>query len=209
MKKGFFLLLVILSCTINAQRKNKANIMTTDDIPTIEEYLKNAHPDDPKKIVLKSKLIALKNKKWTEGAKDAKPMEARPIVTEIPNNVMKNPESDEAEEFKRLMANSSEAHKDKTVKLLNTLFDQDINRKEAIILVQNNSDCNMILRIHGDKEFFNLAVPRKGENSIVLNKGNYKINGNMCGAVYNTTKQVNKSMVIVLNSPEVLPKSTK
>jgi hypothetical protein len=37
------------------------------------------------------KLIALKNAEWTKGARTAKPMEARPVISDIPKSVMRNP----------------------------------------------------------------------------------------------------------------------
>jgi hypothetical protein len=74
-------------------------------------------------------------------------MEARPVISDIPKSVMRNPNSNEAEEFKRLILESSAEHKEKTVKLLNAMFNEDITRKEAILLFKNNSDCNIVLRI--------------------------------------------------------------
>ncbi len=38
-------------------------------------------------------------------------MEARPVISDIPNSLMRNPTSEEAEEFKRLIAESSVEHK--------------------------------------------------------------------------------------------------
>jgi hypothetical protein len=38
--------------------------------------------------------------------KDAKPMEARPVISEISSNLMKNSNASETEEFKRLIASS-------------------------------------------------------------------------------------------------------
>ena len=162
--------------TLSAQKNNK-NILQSTNIREIESFLRTAHPEDPRRTVLKPKLIALKNTERTKGKATAKPMEARPVVAEIPKSVVDNPNSSEAKEFTQLMMQSSAAHKEKTVKLLNTLFDQDINRKEAILLIQNNSDCNMILRIQG-RNLYNLAVPAHGESSVVINKGGYKLTSN-------------------------------
>lgn len=200
-RKLFFIIITLLSLTVSAQKKKKTkDIMLSTDIAEIENFLKTAHPEDPRRTSLKPKLIALKNAAWTAGAKNAKPMEARPITIDIPNSVMKNPNSDEAEEFKKLIAESSQEHTKKTVSLLNTLFDQDINKKEAILLVQNNSDCNIIIRVNG-KSFFNLAIPAHGENSLVLNKGQYELTSNVCGSRYQSNKDIQKSMLVILNNP--------
>ena len=174
--------------------------MNETSIPKIEAFLKTAHPDDPRRIPLKSKLIALKNANWTKGSQSAKPMSAKPVVLEIPKSVIQQKNNSETEEFKKLMVESSDAHKAKTVKLLNAMFDNDINRKEVILMVQNNSDCNMIVRIQGEK-FYNLAVPTKGQNSVVLNKGTYTLTTNVCDVKYNGVKNLSKSQLVILNNP--------
>lgn len=193
------LFLILASGTASAQKKTK-DILKSTNIREIEEYLKNAHPDDPKKFVLKPKLIALKNSEWTKGASKAKPMEARPVMTDIPNRFMRNSGSNDAEEFKKLLAETSDQHKDKTVKLLNAMFDEDITKKEAVLLFRNNSDCNIILRIEG-KDFYNLAVPAHGENFIVLNKGSYTLNSNVCDVKYSSQKDIKKSIFVVIENP--------
>ncbi|WP_260446536.1 DUF6759 domain-containing protein [Chryseobacterium lactis] len=182
-------------------QKGSKDILKSTNIKEIEEYLKNVHPDDPKRSVLKPKLIALKNAEWTKGARTAKPMEARPVISDIPKSVMRNPNSNEAEEFKRLLLESSAEHKEKTVKLLNAMFNEDITRKEAILLFKNNSDCNIVLRIEG-KDYYNLAVPAHGENFIVLNKGLYSINSNVCDMKYISQKDIKKSIFVTIDNPK-------
>jgi hypothetical protein len=207
MKKKFLttlLFIFLVPVLAPAQKKNK-DILKSTNTKEIEEYLKNAHPEDPKRSVLKPKLIALKNAEWTKGAKSAKPMEARPVITDIPNRFMRNSNSDDAEEFKKLIAENSDQHKDKTAKLLNTMFNEDITRKEAVLLFRNNSDCNIILRIEG-KDFYNLAVPAHGENFIVLNKGSYSLNSNICDVKYTSNKDINKSIFVAIDNPGA-PKS--
>lgn len=202
MKKITLGILMILTCSVNAQKKKErySDILNTSDIQKIEAFLKTAHPEDPRRIVLKPKLTALKNKRWTEGAKNAKPMPVRPILMDMSNTFITNPNSDESEEFTKLMTETSDAHKEKTVKILNQLFDNDPSNSEAIVLVQNNSDCNMIMRIQG-KDYYNLAVPAKGENTILVKKGNYSFASNVCGSKYSSSKTIEKSMMILLNGP--------
>ncbi|MGN7864452.1 DUF6759 domain-containing protein [Chryseobacterium sp.] len=183
-------------------QKGSKDILKSTNIREIEEYLKNAHPDDPKRSVLKPKLIALKNAEWTKGARTAKPMEARPIISDIPKSIMRNPASDDAEEFKRLIVESSSEHKEKTVKLLNAMFNEDITRKEAILLFKNNSDCNIVLRIEG-KDYYNLAVPAHGENFIVINKGSYTLSSNVCDMKYISQKDIKKSIFVTIDNPKL------
>lgn len=196
-----FLLLSFFSCKNTNTASTSHHILESKDINEIENYLKNIHPDDPKKNILKSKLIALKNAEWTKGKKNAKPMEARPVISDIPNGALRKPNSDEAEEFKRLIASTSKEHKEKTVRLLNAMFNEDINSKEIILLFKNQSDCNLVLKIEG-KDFYNMAVPAKGENFIVINKGTYTLRGNVCDVIYSSKKDLNKSIFLIISNPK-------
>lgn len=203
MKKNiiYIVLCILLSCKSTGIANPSQNILESTDIKEIENYLAATHPDDPKRSVLKPKLIALKNAEWTKGKKNAKPMEARPVISEIPSAAFKNPNSQEAEEFKRLISSTSKEHKEKTVKLLDAMFNEDVNSKEVILLFKNLSDCNLVLKIQG-KDFYNLAVPAKGENFIVINKGFYTIKGNVCDVVYSSQKDLNKSILLTISTPE-------
>lgn len=203
MKKKFLtiVLFTFLLPGFTYAQKSSKDILKSTNIKEIEEYLKNAHPDDPKRSVLKPKLIALKNAEWTKGARTAKPMEARPVISDIPKSVMRNPNSNDAEEFKRLLVESSSEHKEKTVKLLNAMFNEDITRKEAILLFRNNSDCNIVLRVEG-KDYYNLAVPAHGENFVVINKGSYTLSSNVCDMKYTSLKDIKKSIFVTIDNPK-------
>ena len=194
-----FCTFLLINCA--ASKEDYNDILNTKDIQKIEVFLKNAHPEDPRRSVLKPKLIALKNAEWVKGRSNHKPMAPRPVVLDIPNAFFINRKSTEAEEFKKLMLETSTAHQQKTVKLLNQLFDNDPPNKEAIILVQNNSDCNMIMRIQG-KEFYNIAIPANAENTLVVKKGEYIFSSDICGIKYTSNKTVSKSIMIILNNGE-------
>ncbi len=114
--------------------------------------------------------------------------------------VVTNPET---EEFQQLISISQNEHKSRTVNLLNTLFDNDNNSTETILLVRNNSDCNMILRINGADKKHNLAVPAKGENTLVIKKGRYDMTANVCSGKYASVKDIQKSSQIILNSTPI------
>jgi len=192
---------IAVSCTTHIVKNTSQNILESKNIQEIERFLRTSHPDDPRRSVLKPKLIALKNYEWTKGKKGSKPMEARPVISEIPNSIMKNSNSSDAEEFKKLIASTSTEHKDKTVKLLNAMFNEDITSKEVILLFKNNSDCNLVLRING-KNFYNMAVPAKGENFIVINKGSYTLTSNICDVLYSSQKDIKKSIFLTISNPK-------
>lgn len=199
------ILFVLISSSIYAQKSSSKNILKSTNIQEIEEYLRTCHPEDPKKTVLKPKLIALKNEEWTKGKKNAKPMEARPVISEIPSSVMRN--SKDAEEFKRLILETTKEHKEKTVQLLNAMMNEDISKKEVILLFKNNSDCNLVLKIEG-KDFYNMAIPAHGENFIVINKGSYVLNSNVCDVKYSSQKDIKKNILLTINNPSQVENKT-
>ena len=62
--KNLFCFLILLSlCNLSAQRKGKdyTNILRSNNIYEIDSYLRIAHPDDPKRSVLKPRLVKLLN----------------------------------------------------------------------------------------------------------------------------------------------------
>ena len=196
----FLLLTLFCGLLIFAQKKS-TDILRSTNIVEIESFLKTAHPDDPRKRVLKPKLISLKNSSWMKRG-SAPFATLKPVVKEIPRSVLKQKNNAESEEFRKLLVENSTNHQDKTVKILNQLFNNDVSNKEAILLLQNNSDCNMIVRLQG-KDFYNLAVPAHGENSIVLKKGEYVLKSNVCDIQYSSVKRIEKSTLVILNGPVV------
>jgi len=137
-------------------QKNRNAILRTNSITEIENYLLTAHPDDPRVFLLKQRLINLKNNAWTEGAKYSKPMAPRPIEN---NPIMNNYSSEQ--EFEKLLqeARLDKEHKKNTISLLNTMFSNNSDINEAIILIKNTTNCNMVLNIYGKEKQYKLAVP--------------------------------------------------
>lgn len=205
MKKMILFLTVWCALSVNAQKKNK-DILNSTNIHEIESFLKTAHPEDPRRTVLKPKLIALKNSTWMKAGQNNNNV-LKPSFVEIPKSILKNKENSEVEEFKKLFSETSIEHQEKTVKLLNQLFENDLTNKQAILLMKNNSDCNMIVRIQG-KSFYNLAIPAKGENFMVIEKGDYQISSNVCDSKYNSLKNIEKNMMVIVDKPILTTKMT-
>lgn len=211
MKSIFFALSIITCISVSAQKKY-SNIINSTNTAEIENFLREAHPDDVRRNVLKRKLVTLKNEKWmNRGKTNFTNTQSKDAYSKkaISQTVISKPASyapkvtSEEEEFQRLFTETPQSHKDKTVKLLNQIFDNDITNEQAILLIKNTGDCNMIVRIQG-KEFYNLAVPAHGENFMTVKKGNYRLSGNMCEAKYNTSKSIGKNMLVTLTkSPNV------
>ncbi|AZB27403.1 hypothetical protein EG339_23830 [Chryseobacterium bernardetii] len=196
MKSMTQLLLLVFFSFLYGQ-KSFNSILKSDNINEIETFLKTAHPDDPRRIVLKKKLIALKNSSWTKpGIGSSMPVRA------IAPNTTEYYTDEEKEEFDHLMSETSEEHKEKTVQLLNALFTPNMEGETATFLFQNRTKCNIILRIQSKTEdkatLYNLAVKEGEENFITLKKGKYLIKGKVCGEIYSSEKELNKSLLIEL-----------
>ena len=172
------------------------DILKSKNIEQIEAFLKTAHPEDPRRIVLRNKLVNLKNSSWMKAGQSNYAI-TKNYTAQNPTIAIQQNFVDETDEFKKLMAENPAKHQDKTVKLLNQLFDNDVMGKDAILLVQNKSNCNMIVRIKG-ADFYNLAIPAQGENFVVIKKGDYQLSSNMCEAKYFAAKKVVKNMLISL-----------
>lgn len=92
---------------------------------------------------------------------------------------------------------ASEAHK-KTAAMLTHIFNNDMNKNEAYVNIKNRSSCNLIVKISG-KKYYNLTVPAKGQNFILIDKGEYVLTTMVCDAKYSSIKKVTQDIEIALN----------
>ncbi|WKS94776.1 DUF6759 domain-containing protein [Riemerella columbina] len=197
MKRKFFLPLVMMILVGCGTQDNNVNaILESQSITEIENYIQKTSLSDPNRFLLKQKLAVLKSKEW---------MKQKSVVMVYPkpvfNMTLKNNSlvvSDE--EFKKLMTEYEAKHSQRTLSLLNQLFDSDPTNSQTIVLVKNNSGCNLVMKLQG-KGLYQLPVPAQGENSIVIEKGDYEFSGVLCGAVYASKKNVHKNMIISLTAP--------
>lgn len=97
-------------------------------------------------------------------------------------------------------AGPSEANK-KTAAMLTHLFNNDVNKNEAYVNIKNRSSCNLIVKING-KKYYNLSVPAKGENFILIDKGEYVLTTMVCDAKYSSLKKITQDIEIALNVSE-------
>lgn len=197
MKEIVKVMLLLMLCVISIQcsgRKNIYNILTSNDISEIQNYLTHAHPDDPKNSLLKKRIRELKNREWIQKTKNSNPMEPKWVKAK------QNITSDiDPERFEKLLQADKIKHKEKTASFLNEMFNNNRDSPNAILLVKNHSHCNTILHIEEGVEEYDLAVPHDGENFIVLEKGKYTISGNICGAKYEKVKDLNKGIYLTLS----------
>ncbi|SFI40236.1 DUF6759 domain-containing protein [Halpernia frigidisoli] len=156
----------------------------------IQEFLDTANHEDPRFQLCKKRLVELKNRSWMTRKNPADFMTARPIV-EVTKIFL-----DEAE-FKALQQESLAKHTTKTVNLLNALFNPDLKSDERIVMIQNQSDCNLILNYTGNSAG-KLAISSHGEDFIIIKKGDYNLSANVCDAPYNSAKSFTENQIISL-----------
>ncbi|KUJ50518.1 DUF6759 domain-containing protein [Chryseobacterium sp. JAH] len=256
MKKLLLIFSTLMFTCLSAQKKGKdySNILRSKNIYEINAFLRDAHEDDPRRSVLKPKVMDL----MKEYIKNAPPNDSKvrqmqdwlamlkrksstKITFDEMNAIIKQKQiakyqrelqvgqsavvytpsspknvyvaspnvaktttaiaDTEASEFNMLMADNPMEHKNKTVKILNSLFDNDPNAKECIIMIENKSDCNIIVRIEGvGNTKYRLPVPAGGDNSLVIQKGDYLLTSIVCGAQYASQKTIHKPLMVALGS---------
>jgi hypothetical protein len=89
----------------------------------------------------------------------------------------------------------------RTAALLTHMFNNDPMDKEAYINIKNRSKCNLIVKISG-KKYYNLDVPSKGQNFVLVDKGEYVLTTMVCDAKYTSVKKIVKDIEIELNLSE-------
>lgn len=194
-----------LFCSLTAlAQTSKREIIYSQNSSEIENFLRTAHPEDPRRPILKSRLISLKNAKWMEQGR----VSYNSLTAVLPKNKVSADSppthaSTEKTEYEKLMQQNEKNHSARTVKLLNKLFDSDRSDPSAILLVQNGSDCDIIVRVRG-AEMHDLPVPAHGENSVVIAKGSYELRSFFCGKPYAAAKDISKNTIVALNTRPAL-----
>lgn len=89
----------------------------------------------------------------------------------------------------------------RTAAMLTHMFNDDPMDKEAYINIKNRSNCNLIVKISG-KKYYNLDVPAKSQNYLLVEKGEYILTTMVCDAKYSSLKKINKDIEIELNLRE-------
>lgn len=196
MKKTFQIIFLLIFFFLNAQKSTK-NILKSNDIKEITNFLETCHTDDPRKQILKKRLVDLKNQAWTRpGSGPA--MDMRPLVL-----TTKSPSIDyqtlEKEEFEKLISETSSEHNEKAVKLLNNLFNNHSENDTAVLLVRNRTKCNLIIRLKNDR-YYMVPVKENSENFITLKKGKYLVETKICEKLYIREKDIFKNTLLELKN---------
>lgn len=108
----------------------------------------------------------------------------------------------ENKEFEELMEKDQINKKQLTAEVLTYLLnDDDSNDPKTAAVIDNNSSCDIILRlveIQGNR-IYNLPIPKHSKNQFVIYKGNYTMKTNVCAAKYYSQKQISAPLILKLS----------
>lgn len=177
----FFL---FFSLSYGQKKTTLSEAENTTDPRVIAKFLKE-NPEHPKTADLKGKIVKLVTSGNDKEAKPkVEPLTANKLEKQLQKDVRKEGRTGENQE---------------TAKVLNHLFNNDKNKNEAYLQIVNQSKCNLILKIEG-KDFYHLDVPAKGQNFVMVKKGNYILTSKVCDAKYSSTKTISNDLSISLNA---------
>lgn len=204
MKKLFLLSFFFLSISIFSQ-VSVFEAKKTTDRGVVEKFIRD-NPKHPAVPELQKRALTLK---YTGTS-----VVAKPTITQMTESRIEKTSkvgTSEAPEPSRTTASGTSSEKEKsaaakepsqqaknTAAMLTSLFNNNPNKKEAIVQIVNKSACNLVVKISG-KKFYNLTVPSNGQNYILVDKGNYNVTTAICDASYNQNKSITKDIIITLN----------
>ena len=111
--------------------------------------------------------------------------------------------SNESSEFSTLMEKEQKNKNKVTAEVLTFLLNEtDPEDTKTASVIENTSNCNIILRLVGlsNNKNYNLPIPKHGKNQFVIEKGNYTMKSNICGAKYDSQKNITEPLILELSS---------
>jgi len=227
MKKLFLIIFLSIFSLGIAQKKKKSTSKTkavaekeTVIIYTLEEaesssepriiagFIKQ-NPDHKKTDALKRRLMdIIMADNSIEAKPTIKPLSKSKVEKIVSNNELnkgKNLAANTSSEKNVNLASAGSSkksepseHAKKTASMLSHIFNHDPNDKEAYINIKNKSKCNLIVKISGNK-YYNVDVPARGQNFIMVDKGEYVLTTQVCDAKYSSLKKIQRDIQIELN----------
>lgn len=101
-------------------------------------------------------------------------------------------------EFERLIEIDKIGKIQRNGEVVNQLLNEQPEDKFAVITIENNTNCNIIVTITGTKNY-RLPVYKNDKNFILIDKGNYTFSSDFCRAKYYKQKCISESVVITLS----------
>ena len=85
----------------------------------------------------------------------------------------------------------------KNIGAINHLFNNEANKNKVYVSVYNASQCDIVVDFKGNDNA-SLSVAPKKRNFVMLEKGEYTLSSDVCGAEYLSTKNLIKDLEISL-----------
>lgn len=196
MKINYSILLIFFGSFMWAQSKQALDkVMLSKDVQEIAAFIKN-YPSEPNVPFLKRKLNNL-----TTTAKTAAKTSATAVIKDAsaaPRLVPAGTASAALNPSKKDNGKPYVSAK-RVEDALNHLFNNDPTNPDAYLQINNQSECDIRVKIEGKKAFY-LEVPKKTENFVLVPKGNYRISTDLCQAPYNMVKNLTQDTQIKFNA---------
>ena len=109
----------------------------------------------------------------------------------------------ERSEFKELLAKDQIDKKHVNAEVLTYLLNEtDPSDKNTAAVIENASNCDLILRVVGisNEMIYNLPVAAGTKNQFVVRKGSYTLKANICGAAYYSQKEIVNPLILKLSA---------
>ncbi len=226
MKKTFLILFLFIFCLGFSQKKKKGRVKVVAEKETVIIYTEieaetsnepriiagflKQNPGHARSDFFKKRLITIIMADNSPEAKPTiKPLSKGKIEKIVSNNelnkgkdvyVNKTPERNVNFASVGTTSKKSEVSdkNKKTAAMLTHIFNDDPSDKEAYINIKNRSNCRLIVKISG-KKYYNLDVPAKGQNFVLIEKGDYVLTTMVCDAKYSSLKKITKDIEIQLD----------
>lgn len=114
-----------------------------------------------------------------------------------PTSVRRTAEQIESEEFNALIKQDSINKQITAAESLEVLLGDDPDENRVSLIINNSSNCNVIVRFAGEKSY-NLPIPKNSRNFIVIPKGTYAMGANLCRSRFSSTKTFYDSATMTL-----------
>ena len=180
MKKNSFLFFLMCFSLSFSQKYTVAQVEKSDDPKIIAAFLKD-NPNHPRSNEFKIKMVSLIRKDYN-------------IEDSSPSNT-----ASKYEKTPRYNKSSVSDKNKQTAKVLSGMFDNDPNKKEALVQIINQSKCNLTVKFAGE-DFYQLEVKARNQNAILVKNGNYNVSSSICDATYSSAKKINNDISISLNA---------
>ena len=106
--------------------------------------------------------------------------------------------SNENSEFASLMIKDKIDKNQRSAAVINQLLNDQPKDKIAAVVLENKTNCNIIVRISGAKNYI-LPIYKNDKNFLIVDKGNYIFNSNFCNSKYYKQKNISESVTITLS----------